>query len=297
MPSTHVVLTAALVATALGVAVMLAGYWGWPQESVRLMRTGPFVLWTFLIASQLVLWTLVLGPVVRVVRSRSHALARAWPEVFLSSVIFIVCLVIVSLLGRRLLPQPDYIPHASWRMVFVVMVGGLVGMVTGWGLWLTRNAAVDLTQSDSTLEQRCASFHAYRGDVERLLGILAAIIALAVLATAAQRRVVMSFATNLKGDEIRRYADYLPFAYPAEFVVLYGLIFTVLIALFSLPTLITLQTVGSDLLNEGEPFTQERADLAARYQLEVSPGQVLRTTLAILAPLIGSLAGLLPGIT
>ena len=297
-PPTHIVLAAGLAGALAGMAVIVFGYWGWPEESRRLMRTGPFVLWTFLIALNLLLWSLAIVPVTRIVRARRDALPRAWAEVIFSSLIFVAFFAAVGLVFNRLVALPPYIPHLAWRVGVIIVAGGSVGLVAGWGLWLTRNAALELVHSTLSVAERRTRFRDYRQGVERLLGILAAVIALAVLVTAAQRQLVIEFTDSLEHDEIAGYANYLPFEYPAEFVIVYGLMFTIFLALAALPTLATLQTVGRKLLDVDEPSPQQRQELAARYSLEVSPAQVLKTTLAILAPLLGSVASLLlPEIT
>ena len=260
------------------------------------MRTGPFVLWTFLIALNLLLWSLAIVPVTRIVRARRDALPRARAEVIFSSLIFVAFFAAVVWVFDRLVKLPPYIPHLTGRVLVIIVAGGSVGLVAGWGMWLTRNAALELEHSTWSVEQRRTRFRDYRQGVERLLGILAAVIALAVLVTAAQRRLVIAFTESLEAGERTGYD--LPFEYPAEFVIVYGLMFTIFLALAALPTLATLQTVGRKLLDLDEPSPQQRQELAARYNLEMSPAQVLQTTLAILAPLLGSVTSLLlPEIT
>jgi hypothetical protein len=80
--------------------------------------------------------------------------------------------------------------------------------------------------------------------VERLLGVLAAVIAVALFATAAQRRIVIWFVEHLTEEEKAQMSEYLSFDYPSELVLVYGLVFKLVLALGVVPSLSTLQNVG-----------------------------------------------------
>jgi hypothetical protein len=294
-PATYLVLLVALAGASFGVAVMLIDIASWSPTHRQLATSGPFILWMFLVAVQTAFWALAAFPVGRLVRTYGRYWKREWVEALVSAGLFLVLIGGAIGLADRVTGVRDYLPHSVLKISMVTLIGCFLAIGCAIGIWLGRCALTELVGKEPTLETLTA-FADVRRNLDRLLALLGALLALGVLATAAQRETVLVHA-SYTGTEVQ---------YPAELVLVYGLAFSAVLALAVLPTYATLQATGVGLLNQIAPIegtsdikeiVEQRDMLGELFGLRVSPIASLRAALAILSPLLGSLVGLIPEVT
>ena len=297
VPRTSLLMATAAAGALIGVAIVLVWEPGWSDTQKCRAGSGPFVLWVALIAAQAMLWAVALP--LLVVTLRRHWPNRQrdsmWREVVPSAAGFVVLLVAFAVLPRRIhtlhtVPS-DLIPHISLRVGALTALAGLVALVAAISIWLIRGQAEVLAAGKKLTGAELRTYLRLRSDLERLLGYLGAVIGLAVLSTAALRRVVVQ--------------DYGDAHFPPEVLILYGIVLTLIVALVYLPTWATMQRTGS-LLRDGvaplpEPASDQleaqlrkRAALDDLLGLRVSASVSFKAAVAILSPLLASLTSLLP---
>jgi hypothetical protein len=191
-------------------------------------------------------------------------------------------------------PVPSVFPHQHvkvWSLTGLALVLALGVAVT---IWLIRGRLMELRSGESSREIEL--FLEFRSELERLLGILGAIVGLAVLATAALRQVVLEYAAQHPKAGA---------SFPSDYPILYGLILSLVVALAYLPTYFALLHAGSDLRDRaaplrgpGEPDFEaviaKRKALTELLGLDISASTSFRVGAAILSPLFAALVSLLP---
>jgi hypothetical protein len=221
-------------------------------------------------------------------RDRQRSSVRR--EVVPSAAAFAVLLVAFAVLPRHTRTlhtvPPDLIPNVSMRITALTTLAGLIAFVAAISIWLIRGRAEVLATGRKLTGAELRTYLRLRSDLERLLGYLGAVIGLAVLTTAALRRVV----AQAYGDD----------QFPPEILILYGIVLTLIVALVYLPTWATMQRTGS-LLRDGvaplpEPASDQfEAQLRKRSALDdllglrVSASVSFKAGVAILSPLLASL--------
>jgi hypothetical protein len=139
-----------------------------------------------------------------------------------------------------------------------------------------------------------------RTDAGWLLGFLGAVIGLAVLADAELQHAILVYEKFLGHAKTSGGGA-------GGFVILYGLVLSLLVAFIYLPTFATLQRTGTRIRDsiEGLPEPADpmlearlakRKALDALLRLQISASASFSVSVAILAPLLASLIGLLSGL-
>jgi hypothetical protein len=281
----------------VGLLVLYADRPWWPGRSRDVAETGSFVLWASLICAQTALWALLLAWLLPTVRRLG---AEYWSEnaneIVWSAAAILVIVVLVAIVPPLTRSFPNYLPNHAVKLAFLTILGGLVGLVPACGIWLVHGGLKRLGRDVDRNEDSIRTYLALEARLHRFLATLGAILGLLILTTAALRRVVVEYATKYTHETA---ADF-----PYEYVLLYGLLFSLLVAAVYLPTHLTLIRVGRSLVDsffpgvspthpEWEERMAKREKLTAALQLGVGPFARLRTSAAILTPLLGSLTGLL----
>ena len=297
VPPTWVVMVAALGGLVLGPVVVGLGAAGEMVDLAKL--SGPFALWLSLIAAQTMLWTLALPPLAlaawRHWTSPPRPDAAARRDVVLAAValvLFVAAVPVVTFILET--TPPEFIEYGSWKVRFLTGMALLVALVAATSIWLIRGRLERLRAGGAT-KDNLRTYLALRAQLERLLVYLGAVVGLAVLSSAAMRRVVEhAEALGVVRDGA---------AFPAESVILYGLVLSLILALVYLPTYLVAQDVGAGLRDELVPFPEPtrlgegvegRRKVEEALALSVSATASFRAGVAILAPLLGSLTSLLP---
>ena len=281
----------------IGVEIVLVWEPGWSVPQQSRAASGPFVLWVALVAAQAMLWAAALPLLVVILRRQwrnrqPHSVRR---EVVPSAAGFVLLIVAFALIPHFVdavhrVPT-DLIPHVALRTGVLTGLAGAVALVAAISIWLIRGRVESLEAGRKLTGAELRTYLQLRSDLERLLGYLGAVIGLAVLTTAALRRVVVQ--------------DYGDDQFPSEVLILYGVVLTLIVALVYLPTWATMQRTGS-LLRDGvvplpEPTSdqleaqlQKRAALDDLLGLQVSASATFKAGVAILSPLLASLTSILP---
>jgi len=269
-------------------------------EALKFSKTTAFDLWSALAGVQTALWTVV-GPIAVASFAQVWRLQgprKPWSAV-LSYVLLAAGLWLIPLL---LTPDGQPIEPFSSRVEVLTLLGLVVASPGVIGMWsilsVLKNVGIRVKESAG---DNWSSVHSLavqdlvevRGALQRLLAILGGIIAAAALTTAAFRNSVLALAkiTNK------------PLDFPFEWVVGYGLFFTLMLALVYGPVYNSLERCGQQLLETRFPVPTDsdpsadwysgRERLAGLLQLGVRPGESFKAGVSILAPLTASLLAVL----
>ena len=291
IPPTYVVMLAGFAGFLVGPLLLRLGA---GSEFERLLDdSGPFTLWGALIGGQTALWLLALPPLWLILsRHRSKAAAAglsARREVLLS-LAALVLLVGVLILAAATNPVPEFLPHLRWKVRALTVGALLVAAVAAAAVWVIRVRLEGLRGAEPTKEN-LADYLELRADLERLLAFLGAIVGLAVLSSAGMRSVVSDVLPGSLPD------------FPAEAVIVYGLVLSLLLAAVYLPTFAVARATGVAFRDKLAAFpdpeklvdgmdAQRKLDEA--LGLTVSATASFRASVAILSPLLGGLASLIP---
>lgn len=289
--TTWEVLVVLALGALVGFVILFADEPSWDHAHRAAARSGAVVLWTALMCAQTALWALALAWLFPTIRALPPKYAQAnRSEIVGSSLAILAILLALGVAGMVHPMWPNYLPGHAVKLGVLTIVGGLVGLVAARGLWLVHGGLKLLGKKDLASAESLREFLSLQADADRFLGVLGAIIGLLVLSTGAQRRAVLSYSPHTH--------------YGFELVLVYGFLFTILVAAVYLPTYLTLTDVGTRIRDavfpEVAPSRPEWADrleqrqkLGAVLRLERGPFSRLKASIAILTPLLGSLVGLL----
>lgn len=173
-------------------------------------------------------------------------------------------------------------PH---QLSWIVAIGIIAGLLAMCGQLLTNDAIGALPDdlSTETLEkQRKAvnDFALLRNGLKLFLSIDAALIVLSIVTTDTLRRAIVQevLVTGSNRDGI----------FPKEFSYMYGMVYTLYLALFYLPIYYRLRTKGIYMVRA---LTQNEADreLGANFVIKESPLESFKVIFSILAPIASAL--------
>jgi hypothetical protein len=254
-------------------------------------------LWHILVSVQVPLWAAALAWGWRPLFHHDSPWAREksvwlWPRIHALLFAIAACLPIYRSPVAHILAERSKLPYHEGKLLAVTLMGVSVAALQEWGLLSAHGEAsnelarLDETLSRQALTQVVARYLQLRSRVQGFVSWVGAIIGVATLATGCLRNSVDS-----------------P-EFPPEFVIVYGLYFTILLALVFLPALYSVQALGTELarrLSRPEPLPSESGDwkhwseeqnaLAGYLGLQQNPLQVMQSALSVLAPLVGSVSG------
>ena len=293
VPRTYVVMLAAAAGLLIGPVVIYIDYTSWDKPTKDLAESGAFALWVALLAIQTMIWTLALPPLLSTLRRHWRDRSSLKTEVLPSAVVLVLLVVTVVAVPAVLSKLPEFIPHLHVKVRFLTGVALILAEVGAVSIWLIRGKLERIAEQGAA-RQTLQTYLGLRSELERLLGVLGIIIGMAVLASAALRGIELDYADLHPEKNIE---------FPAENVILYGLVLSLVLALVYLPTYATLQQTGSKLRDAIAPFPgredfeegmARRRTLDELLGLRLSATASFRAGVAILSPLIGSVLGLLP---
>jgi hypothetical protein len=293
--TTWKVLVIFLLGALVGFVVLFADAPSWDHDHVVAARSSAVVLWTALMCTQTGLWALALFWLRPTIRDLSPKYGREnRSEIVGSSAAILAIIVALAVTGMVHSMWPNYLPGHAVKLGVLTILGGLVGLVAARGVWFVHGGLKLLARRNLKSDESLKTFLSLQDDAGRFLGVLGAIIGLLVLSTGAQRRAVLWYSHHTHQHT----------QYGFELVLVYGFLFTILVAAVYLPTYLTLTDVGNRIRDavfsrvpanspEWAERTEKREKLGRILGLEQGPVGRLKAGLAILTPLLSSLVGLL----
>jgi hypothetical protein len=293
--TTWKVLVVFLLGASVGFLVLFADRWSWHSNQIVAARSSAGVLWASLMCTQTGLWALALAwlrPTLRKLPREYRRENRS--EILGSSIVILGIIVALAVWGVVHEMWPNYFRGHAIKLGMLTILGGLVGLVAARGVWCVHGGLKLLARRDLGSDESLKTFLSLQDAAGRFLGVLGAIIGLLVLSTGAQRRAVLSYSDTMG----------LHTQYGFELVLVYGFLFTILVAAVYFPTYLTLTDVGNRIRDAVFPpvpasrpewidRVQKREKLGQVLGLEQGPIGRLKAGVAILTPLLSSLVGLL----
>jgi hypothetical protein len=289
--TTWKVLAVLFLGALVGFIVLFSDEPTWDHGHRAAARSAAIVLWEALMCAQTALWTLALAWLLPTIRSLPPEYGRENRSEIIGSSLAILAIVVALGVSGMVHPMwPNYLPGHAVKLGVLTILGGLVGLVAARGVWFVHGGLKLLARRDLRSDESLKTFLSLQDDLHRFLGVLGAIIGLLVLSTGAQRRAVLWYSPGTH--------------YGFELVLVYGFLFTILVAAVYLPTYLTLTNVANRIRDAVFPpvppsapewgdQTEKREKLASVLQLEQGPFGRVKASVAILTPLLGSLTGLL----
>jgi hypothetical protein len=294
----------ALAGGVLAAAVVLMGAWGWQGAHDDLRRSGQFWLWLVLLGLQGALWLAAMPLLWHTLRALlGYRISNAGELVW--STLGFLAWVALGLSGPAfLIKLPNYLPRHELRIGILSVTGAAVALAAAFAIWLLHGALRSLLHADDATDEQ-AKAHVddvlrLRAVLQNLLFYLGAVLSLAILAAGAERQVVLQY------TKLTHHGKAVPSVFPPEYVLVYGIYFSALLALVYVPTHRTLLQVGAHLRERLFPLPPPRdEDWADTYgkrktldellQLQLGTSATLKAGFAVLTPLVGAVTGLLLG--
>jgi hypothetical protein len=293
VPPAHVVLWSAILGALVGLGILFADAASWDGDDFDLANEGPFLLWAAAIAAQTMAWVLVF-PVITSVSRRWRTPARAHSrEVRAATGALLFLGVAIAVLPPLIGELPETVPHRGIKTAVLNLTAFGLAIYAARAMWYAAAESRALSLSSAADLGALLHHRRLRADLELLLGILGLLVTLAVIASAALRALT----EHVDPDE----------ALPAQSVILYGLILSLVLALVYVPAYLTMLRCGQTVRDRVAPllalddagFAERlawRDRLGAFLGLDVAATASFRAGVAVLSPLIGSLTSLLPAL-
>jgi hypothetical protein len=286
--------TAGVIVAVTAGALLAASIDFWPWEGDDMRRQPQFQLWLMLVGVQAAVWA-VGGVLAWASLHELRSFARGYRLRLAVILGAVTVLALAFRLGTIIFGPDSDIPDDALRFSALWIPAIAVGGV----------AVLAMLLVDATLRRLDAqvavpnvadvrAFLALRGHLDRLLVIVAAIVAGAILGATVLRNAVLKEG-DLKATD-----------YPAEYVLVYGVFYSALIAVAYVPVQRRLRevgrrfrdaTLGLESPTEWSAWLERRNALDRALALDVATPSALRSGLAILSPLISTGVGLLIGKT
>jgi hypothetical protein len=307
------------------VAFALAGYLmlqGAASKRATLSKgfasTSQFWVWCLMICIQAAVWVLALGLVWPILTRRwRHEAAGARRRLGIVATLLAAIAAVsattfgvrggATFLGLRHIPFGHLslgdVPLAGYTakadvLISIGLVVALLACLAAAATAITLNEfEPDAPPTDRDL--RC--FLALRGDLSAMLGVLGVLLGVSTLTTGALRGAMLAANgedayTSLRGHR------HLEFA--AQYVLAYGLLCAVLLAVAFLPTFLAMRAAGARLLDAAcalpspvaadfDAAIARRERLDTLLQTSLSGNPTVKAAAAILAPLAAGVASLL----
>jgi hypothetical protein len=293
-----------------GFAVVATAFWIlWDATATNqgkaFTETPQFLLWLLILCALSAVMVLALWPIGAILRDHGSELgaqstsSRSWLSLTAGLIVIAGLMIMASAPVLNRLPWASSIaadvpkgeewplPHHDVKMMVFLGVGFVVALSAILGIWLVGLALAHLSQQEG-VSARADRFLRLRGELNLLVGIAGAILGLSTFGLAALRNAVVAAVPRLE--------------YGVEYVLVYGLWFTGVLAIASAPTYAALRVAGAELRDATFPLPEasdllatleKRDSLEARMGLNLTASGLFKGAAAVASPLIGSLVGLL----
>jgi len=289
-------------------------------QSKAFISTPQFLVWVLILCAQAAFWVLALGFVLatvyrRALELRHRGVFTPWlvTEIAVAAALVMLLAVAFGLAGRfkfpgiaktgfKHIPSGDEWPltHHTLKLPVLLGVALLVGVVALIGMWIVGLALDALGRDTPVGAGDIGRFLGLRTDLNALLAVAGTIIGLGTLATGALRQAILA-ANN---EPFFKKHPQLQLEFDPVYVLAYGLFFTGLLAIAFAPTFVAMREAGTRLRDHAYPMVapsdpsfrevnERRRALEELLQVNVSATATFKASVAILAPLAGSLVALL----
>ncbi len=272
----------------LGVLIIFFDYAYFGEPERQFIRTYQFQLWLLLLIVQTIFWAVVSLPLGRSVLNLRNYFFGHWREIVLWVLLFSTLLYLSS----RFAPSCAYpLPRHKLKTGLLSYIGFVVALLIAIGILLVNIALRTTLEAGQAVEARIMEYVRLREYLIRILTILGVMTGLGTLAQVAKRNAILTLGGGVCDVD-----------FTSQRVLLYGLYFTVLIIMASIPTFFTLVTVGRKLCDDALPMPPVNSEpwcdwYKKRKSLEeflrLSMVETLRASVAVVAPLLGSFVSLL----
>lgn len=272
-----------------GIGIILWGADSTP-ESQRFISSPEFRVWLLLIGAQTALWFAIVIPLADLLRTLSFD-KRILPK----CVLYLLGFILLFAETKYSRPEVHPLAYHAVKMPIINFIGSIAGTLAILGIWLVQAA---LDRMKLRLESReeptkdVKNFLSLQTKLERFLLAAGIIIGAATLATGGLRNATLAYDKTA--------------IFPREYVLLYGMFFSGMLALIYGPAYASLLAVRSRLHDALVPIPETPPDSwnswhsnrkAVGELLQVQSGPIASFTngVSILTPLIGSLVAILLG--
>lgn len=304
-PSTWLAAILAVGGALVATAVMFADY-PFPPEETAFIETPAALLWLLSVAAQWMLWFVLVPPLA--VALYAHREGFGWSPVVSVGALAVLAVgfLLPATFGWPDLPLadlPEYpLTYHRAKIGAIYGVGLLVALMPALGLGLVRARLRGLFVQGKPSATQVQQFLELRESMQHFLFLAGAFIFLAMLSVGALRNAILAQDPD---DEA------LAASFPPEYVLLFGVYFSLLLALAYTPVYAGYLQVGGRMRDalvsptppavgvaELKTWQDERADLESVLHLDVGVGESFRAGVVVFAPLAGSLVSLLlPGVS
>ncbi|ASU35840.1 hypothetical protein [Mucilaginibacter xinganensis] len=257
----------------------------------------PFLIWMVLF-SVTVACAMALAPVVlKTIRDIYSMFGQKWTNIGNAMLVVLLLGIFMSVTNQNhyvlmlftFLKDSHVLLNHPCVLNLFICIGLLTGLAAMCGQLLINDAIGALPDDVAGMETgklavAASNFSLLRGRLKFLLSVDAAIIVLSILTTDALRRAIIQevqvTGTNKNG------------IFPQEFAYMYGMVFTLYLALLYLPIYYRLRSKGAFMVRN-VPDTDEGKKLSAKFLIAETPLESFKVALSILAPVVSAL---LPGI-
>ena len=290
-----------VIGFAVGALIILFDYFPLRPEDSSFIQTSSFQLFLLATIAQTVFWAVAFGSMWPSLRTLTEYGKGHVPELITWSLLFAT--LIYS--SRFFAVSCKYsLHHHGLKTGLLTVLGGVVAIMAALGTILVNiglrevlaNSSHSMGNShDVTIESKQADLvkeYLYlRGRLLLFLSILGMMLGLVTLAQSAKRYLIIKSPITTCDETV----------FTVGKVIVFGLYYTLILALTFLPTFSLLITTGHKLRDDIIPIPSPHNDAwesacSKRRKLEkllaLSVTESLRALIAILAPVIGSLASL-----
>ena len=277
------------VGFAVGAGITLWGANSTP-ESQKFVSSPEFHLWLLLIAGQTALWFAIVIPLIELLRSLPFD-KRILPK----CAVYLLGFALLSMGAKYLRPEVHPLAFHTVKMPIINTIGSIAGTSAIFGIWLVQAALERLNlrlESGKEHTSEIKDFLSLQTKLEKLLLAAGIIIGAATLATGGLRNATLAYQETA--------------SFPREYVLLYGIFYSGLLALIYGPAYASLLAVGSRLHDAIIPIPETPPDswdswlsnrkaVGELLQIQSGPLTSFTNGVSILTPLIGSLVAILLG--
>jgi hypothetical protein len=270
-----------------GVGLLIVGYRA-DQASIDFVASYGGKLWIILIGVQTAFWAIAFGPLWSALRRFSRRFEVELRGSFRRIIAFDALFLALLAGSRAVAGYRELNPLAGhgWKLTVLTMVGAVaIGLPALTGIFEVRVVGQSSLRPD-VRDMDGAHYLALRDNLQQFLRIAGATIALATLGTGALRQAVLANGTA-------------PSSFPADIVLQYGALLTILLSLAYVPAFVCLRNAGRDLVARMLPmpdlggaawfeWDSKRKTLNEFLQLDRSMFDRLQAGLFILAPLLAA---------